>query len=607
MDRDRLTTELRAKFEWADSWRRSYYDEIAIQGYKNYIGFKEALPPDKAGRSNLFIPRTYEELDAIRARLIKTFFSTRPYIDMVPMPRNLAEVQALLNTEKGEIATALIDQQFEKNQIFVKMYEFITTLLFMPAAILAVGWRYEQREMFTRELVTGTIQIGENMMPVADLQKVKKLVTVWDDNEIVNVDYFDFWPDPRGTDIDDCRFVFQREWVTEDELIQKLDLLREIGAGTVFDLDFQTLRGTSADREEGRWERMREVGNTPETGEGIFDEDMDKTGHMYELLHYWEDGAHGILVNLKELAYFGDNPYWRHGKKPYIVAGWEPLPREFYFLPAARIIEHLQAELNTQRNQRIDNVSFVLNRMWKVRNGAEIDESELISRPHGIVHVNAMEDVEDFKMQDVTASAYRDEEIIKQDMENALGVPAVVRGVNPDKRETATEVVTKNSNAGIRFDVKIMLFEWLGLKRLAYLMDCNNQQFLTDKRLVKLFGKEGVDAWREIEPYQLLGEYDYRPAGSSNDPAANKEIRRQQLTQVMEVVAKMQNPYIDMYELTKLWIETFDIRNVEKFLKTPEQIQQEQLQKMLQAMPAQGQTATAASPVVLPPAAPGVT
>ena len=166
-------------------------------------------------------------------------------------------------------------------------------------------------------------------------------------------------------------------------------------------------------------------------------------------------------------AYDGENPYWRHGKKPFVTTCYEPLPGEIYGMSAVQVIEHLQHELNTQRNQRLDNVSLILNRMWKVRRSADIQEQELVSRPHGIIHVDNPDDVTEFVMQNVASSSYQDEMLTKTDMENAIGTPAVVRGANPERKETATEIITKNSNASIRFDVKITLFEATGLSRLV--------------------------------------------------------------------------------------------------------------------------------------------
>jgi hypothetical protein len=300
----------------------------------------------------------------------------------------------------------------------------------------------------------------------------------------------------------------------------------------------------------------------------------------YELIHYWTDAEHHIIVNRKQTVYAGDNPYW-HGQKPFVRGVFEPLPNEFYGMSAVDLIEHLQHELNTNRNQRIDNVSFVLNRMWKVRSGVDIDDSELVSRPHGVIHVDNPDDVTPLEMNDVTGSSYNEEARIRQDAENALAVPSVVRGVDSPAKETATEVATKSSNASIRFDTKIILYEDMGIKRLINLMDQNSQQFFTQPRLVKLFDEDQAMSWQMADPIDILGEWDYRPAGSATDPASNKEVRRQQLMQLAEYAIKTQSPYIKRQEIEKELVRSFDVRNPEKFIKSEEELQQEQMQQAM--------------------------
>jgi hypothetical protein len=143
-----------------------------------------------------------------------------------------------------------------------------------------------------------------------------------------------------------------------------------------------------------------------------------------------------------------------------------------------------------------------------------------------------------------------------------------------------------------------MLFELSGLKRLAYLMDCNNQQFIDSPRLVKMYDQEGVDSWKIAQPDDILGEWDYRPSGSNIDPAANKEMRRQQLTQLMQVGVQM--PWVNPYALFKLWLESFDLRNVNQILLTPEQMQQQQQQQMLQQLLLQNQQQSQSPPGTQP-------
>lgn len=581
-DRGARTAELVTRFAYAESWRKQY-DSKALEWYRLYRGWRQKAHIE--GRSNLHIPKTYEYLDAIRARIVKSFFATRPYLEFIPRPFAGATPELMaVNAEKAKVASALVDEQLDRNGIKRKFYDFITSVLIFPAGIMSVGWRVEDRTVrIPIPRIANPIDVAYNgAQPefVVEYQEISE--RVWDDNEIQVVDYFDFWPDPKGYDLDSCRFVFQREWLSREQIEHKLAVLEEAGLGRVFPIDWEKVHSVS-NIQDGRYERMSAVGLAPETTDGFWaDEKGVRIGLTYEVLHYWEDQRYALLINRCELAYEGQNPYWKHGKKPYVVASFEPLPNEFYGMSAVEVIQHLQEELNTQRNQRIDNASMVLNRMWKVRRGADIDESELVSKPHGIIYVDQPDDVTEISFSDVPSSAYIEGNVIERDMENALSVPSVVRGVDPSRQETATEIVTKSSNAGVRFDVKIMLFEELGIKRLAMLMDLNNQQFLDADRVVRLFGEDASMSWVMVEPGDLIGERDYLPSGSNVDPAANKELRRQQLIQLMALAA--QNPYIDRYELTKMLVQSFDVRNVERLLLPREVVEQQMAQMALQQM-----------------------
>lgn len=585
--KEEVLTELLGRFTQAEDHRKQY-DEIATRCFKLYrVHQKEALD----GRSNLHIPRVYEQVDTLRARMIKSFVSQRPYVEFIPKVKATTSVEDYEDsTRKADIASALVDMQMENNKIRAKMYDYITSLLIYPAGILGVGWKYDEKMVRRKQHSQRMIfdPFGRPMldtetgMPI--IQQVTEIIeqkeVAYDDNEIVNIDFYDFWPDPKGQCIDSCRYVFHREWLSREDIEEKILVLERANGGQAFNIDWEKIKSSSG-LKEGRWERQSEVGLTPATEEDS--SETDERMNLYEVLNYWEDERYALIINRMELAYDGPNPYWRHMSKPFVVASFEPLPNEFYGMSAVELVADLQEETNTHRNQRIDNVSLVMNRMFQVLRDADIDESELVSRPHGIIHVDSHDDIKPLQVPDVTASSYNEEQIVKLDMENTLGVPSVVRGVDSSRRETATEIVTKSSNAGLRFDVKIMLFEALGFNRLAKLMDLNNQQFIDDERLIRLVGEEGTQDWRLVNPLEIVGEFDYRPAGPAIDPAANKEIRRQQLSMMMETIMRTQNPYIDMYQLTKTWLESFDLRNTDKLLLSEDELQEDMMrQQMMQ-------------------------
>src|SRR5690606_23187851 len=137
----------------------------------------------------------------------------------------------------------------EKNGIYRLFYDWVTNLLISPAAIMSVGWRYEERTVRRRveQPVLAFDPWFQQVVPVFDPfsgRPMRQLVVVeavepeWDDNELQVVDFFDFWVDPKGHDIDSCRFVFQREWMTRDQIEAYLSVLEDemasVGGGEVF-------------------------------------------------------------------------------------------------------------------------------------------------------------------------------------------------------------------------------------------------------------------------------------------------------------------------------------------------------------------------------------
>lgn len=564
-DKREVTAELITRLQYAESWRQQY-DARALENYRLYTGYRAPLPKELKGRSNLHIPKTYELVSALRARYLRAIFNSSPYIEYIPNPllyrqEGLSPLDYLRLLEKAEesakYSTYLVDQQLRNSRAFRAFYNYCTGFLVFPAGILAVGWKYEQREVKRWQKVRRIVDAGEGFPVEIEVDEVVTTpVVTCDDNDLSYVDYFDFFPDPLGTDLDRCRFVFAREWLTRDALLAKLNVLKRAGVGRVYEPEsWDALASAGAALQGGRVDKAGAVGMAAETWQGQWPDAA--SGYMYEVLHYWEDNRHALLVNRHEVLYDGENIYW-HGKKPFIVTSFDPKPGEFYGFSAVEIIEHLQHELNTNRNQRIDNVSFVLNRMWKVRRGADVDESELVSRPHGVVYVDSLDDVDTFEMQDVTASSYNEEKIIKEDMDNALGAPAVVRGVEPERRQTATEIITKGGGADIKFQVATMLYEE-DIARLAELMDMNNQQFIVNPRIFRI-----EDEWKVVTPDELRGHHLYRPASANLDVTANREVRRQQILELMKVVQG--NPNIDQWELLKLVLNAYGIRGTEKLL-----------------------------------------
>lgn len=578
--------ELISLFQSFDAYRKQW-EEDAIRNYKLYRGWKEKLDEEQKHRSNLHIPRTYQIVDTIRSRFVNTFFGQRPYIEFTPAPQTMSIENLETAEDKAKVASALVDEQLDKNNIVAKYYDYITQMLIFPSSVMGVGWRYEEKEITRRvpQRETRLNRMGQLYYTGEwNYNIMNSVEAIWDDNEIKNIDFFDFWPDPKGTDLDDCRGVFQREFITYEQLIEKLKFLNSIGLGTVYPVDYEELMETDA-HQVGREERMSKIGKSTSMKASYFDSDDSelKAKSKFELLHYWEDDRHAILINRTKCVYDGPSPYWRHHMKPFIVESFDRIPNEFYGLSAIDVFADLQEEENAIHNQRNDNINLVVNKMFKARRGRDIDESDLISQPHGIIWVDQMDDVELMPMDDVASSSFSQQAEVARAAEQSVGATPIVQGAEGRSDKTATEAMELSSNAGQRFSVKTKVMNYKGIKRLAAIMDGNNQQFIAGDRLVRILPEEGRK-WRWANPGNLIGEFDYRPAGSALDPTVNKEVQREQLSHMMQFLFEAQIPFIKYHELIKEWINSFDFEHANKFVMSAEEWQAKQQEMQQEAM-----------------------
>lgn len=572
---DDITEELMGVFQYYKSFRQQY-EEKAIEHYKTYRGYMEDRQSgeDDEDMANLNIPKVYQALDTIRSQIVTSFFGKRPFIEFMPMPETGSMRSYVVGEDKAEIAAAIVDEQLEKCGILKEFYEFVTSFLIFPAAILGVGWRFEQeivrRKTQVPEIVQG-LYTGRRVWDIVEAPEV-----VYDDNEVVNIDFFNFWADPEAKSISDARGVFHREYVTLEELANRYERFQDLNEGILYDIDLEKLERTDARRhDDDRSRRMREVDISME-GQDPYGKSEDsglKGQSEIELLHYWEDDRHSIIINRDTCMYDGPNPYWRHGSIPFAMASYEELPNELYGMSAVEIVHEIQEEINTMHNQRIDNATMVLNNMWLRNRNSNIDESDLVSRPNGVIDVDDMNNIQKLEQGDIPESAFVNEEMLHAEIESSLPTPPILRGVESTGRQTATEAQNLQRNALGRYEAKLRILEEQVINEMARMMDLNNQQFITDARVVR-YDEEDLAKWQEVQPGDLIGEFDYSPAKTTIDEAANEEIRREQLTEALGFLLQADVPFINYRKFIAEWLETFDFKNPEKFFLTDEEMMQ---------------------------------
>lgn len=527
--------------------------------WRNYVD--DIIDPDTGkvitDRSNISIPYTFTQVETILPRLIESLFASRPYVAV--------KGRTYEHQPYAESMETLLDWQMnERIDIKDEFRTGLKVLAIYGTTVAYVGWKLKEKEVIRKEMQPVMIDgqpVIENGMPVMDFMAIKTKEIEYDDPEVKFIDLGLFFVDPHAEDIEDARYCGHIEYKTKDELKELAKL--EIG----YKFDWDKIPQDNK-QNEARNYRMGQVG-LPTTNNTT----QSETNGLYEVIHYWEDNRHVAIINRSYIALDVENPFW-HKKKPYVKDTYNDAPHEFYGIGVVEIIEDLQDELNAERNSRIDYRSFNLRRMFKKRRGANINPKELKWRQGGVVHVDDMQDLEVLEVSNNIGDSFSQEQIIKQDIRDTSGAHDVVMGTTTSK-ETATSTMTKDNNASIRFKDVISSVEKRLLVGIAKLMIALNQQFVDDAKVLRIAGEDG-DEWHSITPEQIQGEFDLIPMGSSVEPLANKEVFKQRMVNLYNVVANdqlMQQFPDKRRNLLKKVIESFDIKDIDNLLPTDEELQ----------------------------------
>jgi hypothetical protein len=532
MDDAATLSQIQSDMRAAKAFQSPYFDKF--RGY--YKQYRSYISPEniKQDRSNLFIPYTFHQVETVTPKLILAMFKNRPYVQTVPLG-----VDNTTRELRSKKMNKLLDYQFQQRIKLVPLStDIVKTTNIYGTAITKQTWDYREGKAVTRRPSVKT-------PGTYDLVLVNR--TIADDPKVTLVPLLDFFFDPAGTTIDECRYNIHRYWEDLHELQHKNDL----SGGMYRNLD--KIHDTDDSSGAAAADKMAaELGySTPINAQkGV------------EIWEYWTDDWVVKIANQSTVIYSGINPYF-HMKKPFAKWVDTSVPNEFYGIGIAESIECLQAELNTTRNQRIDNVSLVLNKMWKIIRGANVDTTQLVSRPSGFIEVDEKDDVEELEFTDVTQSAYQEEAIIKGDMDRTTGIHDTERGSTPTRRETATTMNILSTAGNQRFELKTMLAEYGGCHDMINQIMWLDQQYIDRQRELILLGDDGTLDTDTISPEEIQGNWSIVAVGSSIEPAVNKEMRQTNLVNLYNMV--QQRPDVDSAALLKMILEEFDIKNADRF------------------------------------------
>jgi hypothetical protein len=498
--------------------------------FSNYITWYElyrGTQTDKnyEGRANLFIPEAYSAVETIYSRIIRSFLGPKV------KPQESGDVD---HAKSNEILLNWQTRVYDFKQPFKDM---VKDALIYGSGLLKVTWAFDMD---------------------------KKL-----DHPVIEcVDPLDYFFDPDAPSRHEARWEMHRTWKSLEELegdrskpYINLDKLKDLAGEDDTNTDSGTDMGFHFRRDTAPADRNQNIVTHKGKFEvfefwGRFKAEGDKEEKDWLVCI----AANNILIRMEENPYKDILP---GSGRPFVQMKAYDVPHEFLGMGVIEPIEKLQKELNDTRNQRMDNVTQVINPMWQVVRGAGIKQQDLISRPNGIVWTTIPNGVSPLAPADITQSSYNEETIIKQDIQKTIGIPEVAAGsLQGLQGEAAATILALQESANVRFDV--LIGEFATAIREAYLnVMALNQKLMDKKTTVRIEGDEAME-FATFSKEDIKGRFDL---DVEVETQSNKIVKRQEAFQLYQLLAA--NPLVNQSENTKLLLESLERKDIEKLMTLP--------------------------------------
>lgn len=474
IQRDIINT-LSAEIVKREAWRR-LYEVLWWNIYSLYMGGnRTTITPT---RSKIFIPIAFQLIEIATPKLISFLSNNDTIFDVEP--------DDIKDRDIADNVQRLVSDQLEKNKFGATYESFVKQLLLYGTSYLYVDYKVKWDWVWERvPKVTKTVdEFGINHEKIEYVNEKNYKITERRPN-ITWLDILDVFPQQDHARVED-----QNPGICIRRFMDRKEFERMCEGPQPYFSNKEAALATGATNKYQQSRQFRKVARG---------EVSNRTPTDIELLEWWmkydldgdgiDEECQIIIANRTVVVRAVQNPYY-HQKRPIIKVCFCKVPGEWYGVGLIEPVMSLINQLTTVRRQRLDNITLILNRMWKVKSTADVDPTKLIATPNGIILVDNMDDVMPLEVQDVTQSAYQDCNQILNDIFSAT-VPQALTGSIDDMKGTGSigvgAVRANISQAMEKFATAAKSIEDEGIKEMLNLCYSLDLQYLNTDEIIRAF------------------------------------------------------------------------------------------------------------------------
>lgn len=512
------------RFERARNYRITNQDDIWERSYNNWRGkLDQSIYP---WRSKLFIPWSFTVVETI----IPKVFARDPKWRAIARNPDFP-------SDGPRTVQDLLSYQWTRTNMRIKMYDYIKDSLMYSKGFAKVSWNFKTR---TKTIMEPSVGEDDKI----SFTEVRKSEIEHDDPLIEIVDPYDLYIDPDATTSGyggDAHYMIHRKTVPIEQLkdnpnYKNVDKIKQ---------------DSYADQYLDKLTRFND--NIPQ---------KDKHKDLVEILEYWERDRLIVIANRSIVLRDSPNPY-HHKEIPFVELDDYRDPHKLYGQSELSVIDPLQREINSIRNQRRDYDNLALNPVIRMIPGTLRNPNSAVMAPGSVWMVSDLASMDVFAMPQLQGSARDIEEQTAADIQRSVAIDEIGIGLLPEGgRRSATEVVTAQSMAGKRFAIKIALLEE-SVKKIGQLVFALNQQFLDQERMIQIVGERGATEWVQLSPEDIRGQY-YIDVEAGSMLPKDEIAARQEAVQLLQYITPIIAPVIQsnpsvIMPVIRMVLDTFEL------------------------------------------------
>ena len=514
---------VRKFYQTSYNWRNQGYHAKWDKWDRNFHNIYD--PTNKAKKepwqATMFIPLTVSVLETIASALVKILLGGDRVITVEP--------REMGDRLQAELRMNLLDYEIDQSGFHSAVSGAVREALRYGSGFVKMYWKKTLEKRRIQEPVRAGFseanKLGLEPGTISGYEEKTKDVYVEDHAQLECVHIRDIFPEPNSRDL---KRVIHRNKTSYAELLEMAQIgafdkkevqkLRDVHENDNFETDVMTLKGErditdptlqrpTFDKNHTIWEYWGLIprkwielgmdGTTDKANEVIPGKIMVASGDYY-------------LGSEENPLQFMKPPFF---KVDYIDTG------DTYGKGAAQIMEGLQDEVNEIRNQRVDNVNLIMNKMFAVLEKNLVD-GRIVSMPGGMVRIRSggsanVDDVRKalmpIEVPDVALSAYKETIEIERQVQEATGANRVTTGtaglVN-DQNQTLGGMQLLRQAAFDRFTVTAFFMGKQFLVPLGKALFCLVYQNRGPEQIKRILGEMPL----EILPGQIIPKWQsYRP------------------------------------------------------------------------------------------------